>query len=129
MTTAGTMIGTIQYMSPEQIQGKEADATSDLSALGAVLYEIITGARPFGGKSQLSVASAILEKESEPISAVQPFTPPALERIVTACLTKNPEDRFQTAHDLALQLKWIAQNRTPAVSSTGEKEKNREKLA
>ena len=70
LTTAGTMIGTIQYMSPEQIEGKEADARSDLFALGAVLYEMVTGARPFEGKSQISVASAILEKEPEPISAV-----------------------------------------------------------
>ena len=129
LTTAGTMIGTIQYMSPEQIQGKEADARSDLFALGAVLYEMITGARPFGGKSQISVASAILEKEPEPISAVQPLTPPALEHIVTACLAKNPEDRLQTAHDIALQLKWIAQNRTSPVSSLEKKKKNRERLA
>jgi serine/threonine protein kinase len=129
LTTAGTMIGTIQYMSPEQIQGKEADARSDLFALGAVLYEMITGARPFGGKSQISVAIAILEKEPEPISAVQSLTPPALEHIVTACLAKNSEDRLQTAHDIALQLKWIAQNRAPAVSSLQEKKKNRERLA
>ncbi|GAC1434497.1 MAG: hypothetical protein NVS1B11_34490 [Terriglobales bacterium] len=73
------MTGTIQYMSPEQIEGKEADARSDLFALGAILYEMVTGARPSEGKSQLSVASAILEKEPEPISRVQPLTPPVFE--------------------------------------------------
>jgi eukaryotic-like serine/threonine-protein kinase len=117
LTTAGAMIGTIQYMSPEQIQGKEADARSDLFALGAVLYEMITGARPFGGKSQISVANAILENEPEPISVLQPLTPPALEHIVTTCLAKNADDRFQTAHDIALQLKWIVQNKTATVPS------------
>src|ERR1700676_2957347 len=110
LTTAGTMIGTIQYMSPEQIEGKEADARSDLFALGAVLYEMVTGARPFEGKSQISVASAILEKEPQPISTAQPLTPPAFEHIVTACLAKNPDDRIQSAQDIALQLKWIAQS-------------------
>jgi serine/threonine protein kinase len=129
LTTAGTMIGTIQYMSPEQIEGKEADARSDLFALGAVLYEMVTGARPFEGKSQISVASAILEKEPAPISAVQPLTPPAFEHIVTACLAKNPEDRFQTAHDVALQLKWIAQRGTPALGSTEKRGNHRELLA
>ena len=129
LTTAGTMIGTIQYMSPEQIEGKEADAKSDLFALGAVLYEMVTGARPFEGKSQISVASAILEKEPEPISAVQPLTPPAFEHIVTACLAKNPEDRFETAHDVALQLKWIAQSGTTAVPSTEKNGNRRELLA
>jgi Tol biopolymer transport system component len=129
LTTAGTMIGTIQYMSPEQIEGKEADARSDLFALGAVLYEMVTGARPFEGKSQISVASAILEKEPAPISAVQPLTPPAFEHIVTACLAKNPEDRFQTAHDVALQLKWIAQRGTLALGSTEKRGNHRELLA
>src|ERR1700723_2765629 len=109
LTTAGAIIGTIQYMSPEQIEGKEADGRSDLFALGAVLYEMVTGGRPFAGKSQISVASAILEKDPEPISAVQPLTPPALEHIIDTCLAKDPEDRFQTAHDVRLQLKWIAQ--------------------
>jgi eukaryotic-like serine/threonine-protein kinase len=127
LTTAGTMIGTIQYMSPEQIEGKEADARSDLFALGAVLYEMVTGARPFEGKSQIGVASAILEKEPEPISAVQPLTPPAFEHIVSACLAKNPEDRFETAHDVALQLKWIGQSGTTALRST-EKNRNRREL-
>jgi serine/threonine protein kinase len=128
LTTAGTMIGTIQYMSPEQIEGKEADARSDLFALGAVLYEMVTGARPFEGKSQISVASAILEKEPEPISAVQALTPPAFEHIVTTCLAKNPDDRFQTAHDVALQLKWTAQSGTTAVKPLEKKVNNRELL-
>ena len=110
LTTAGAIIGTIQYMSPEQIEGKEADARSDIFALGAVLYEMVTGVRPFEGKSQISVASAILEKDPESISTVQPLTPPALEYIIASCLAKNPDDRFQTAHDVALQLRWIAQS-------------------
>jgi serine/threonine protein kinase len=129
LTTAGTMIGTIQYMSPEQIEGKEADARSDLFALGGVLYEMVTGARPFEGKSQISVASAILEKEPEPISALQPLTPPAFEHIVTACLAKNPDDRIQSAQDIALQLKWIAQSGTPVVNPTKKERNNRELLA
>jgi serine/threonine protein kinase len=129
LTTAGTMIGTIQYMSPEQIEGKEADARSDLFALGAVLYEMVTGARPFEGKSQISVASAILEKEPESISAIQPLTPPALEQIVTACLAKSPDDRFQTAQDIVLQLKWIAQSGTPVLKPAEKKRNSRELLA
>jgi len=128
LTMAGTMVGTIQYMSPEQIEGKEADARSDLFALGAVFYEMVTGARPFEGKSQISVASAILEKDPEPISAVQPLTPPAFEHIVTACLAKNPDDRFQTAHDVVLQLKWIAQSGTQVLRPTEKRERKRELL-
>ena len=115
LTTAGAVIGTIQYMSPEQIEGREADARSDIFALGAVLYEMTTGNRPFDGKSQISVASAILEKEPEPISAVQPLTPPSFERIVSACLAKNPDDRIQTARDVGMQLQWIAEAGTPAT--------------
>jgi eukaryotic-like serine/threonine-protein kinase len=114
LTTAGAIIGTIQYMAPEQIEGKEADARSDLFAFGAILYEMATGGRPFGGKSQISVASAILEKDPEPISTVQPQTPPAFEYLVNTCLAKNPDDRFQTAHDVKLQLKWIAQDKGSA---------------
>ena len=129
LTAVGTMIGTIQYMSPEQIEGKEADARSDLFALGSVLYEMVTGARPFEGKSQISVASAILEKEPEPISAVQPLTPRAFEHIVSDCLAKDPEDRLQTAHDVVLQLKWIAQGGTAVLKPTEETKNNRETLA
>ena len=119
LTTAGALIGTIQYMSPEQIEGKEADARSDLFALGAVLYEMVTGTRPFAGKSQISVASAILEKDPERVSSIQPLTPPALEHVINACLAKNPDERFQTAQDVALQLKWIAHS---PMQPTTEKE-------
>src|ERR1700722_2225395 len=129
LTTAGTMLGTIQYMSPEQIEGKEADARSDLFALGAVLYEMTTGARPFNGKSQISVASAILEKEPESICAVQPLTPPAFEQIVNGCLAKNPDDRYQTAHDIVLQLSWIAKSGPTAVRVAEKERSNRELLA
>jgi eukaryotic-like serine/threonine-protein kinase len=125
LTTAGSIVGTIQYMSPEQIEGKEADGRSDLFALGAVLYEMVTGARPFAGKSQISVASAILEKDPEPISALQPLTPAALEYTIHACLAKNPEDRFQTAHDVKLQLIWIAQNATQDRRPNGNEETKR----
>jgi eukaryotic-like serine/threonine-protein kinase len=129
LTAAGAMMGTIQYMSPEQIEGKEADARSDLFALGAVLYEMVTGARPFEGKSQISVASAILEKDPESISAAQPLTPPAFEHIITTCLAKNPEDRFQSARDVVLQLNWIAQRGTPAPSLSEKGRNIREQLA
>lgn len=109
LTTAGTIIGIIQYMCPEQIEGKEADARSDIFALGAVLYEMTSGKRAFEGKSQISIASAILEKDPEPISAVQPSTPPAFDYVIRTCLAKDPEERFQTAQDVKLQLKWISQ--------------------
>jgi eukaryotic-like serine/threonine-protein kinase len=122
LTTAGALIGTIQYMSPEQIEGKEADQRSDLFALGAVLYEMVTGGRPFEGKSQISVASAILEKDPESITALQPSTPPPLDRLISACLAKNPDDRIQNAHDLGLQLKWIAEGGTQSAGPAPKKE-------
>ncbi|MGC2330364.1 MAG: protein kinase [Candidatus Acidiferrales bacterium] len=109
LTTAGAVLGTIQYMSPEQLEGKPADARSDLFALGAVLYEMATGKRPFDGKSQISVASAILEKDPEPLSLTQLLTPRAFERIVSTCLAKNPDDRFQSARDVGLELGWIGE--------------------
>jgi serine/threonine-protein kinase len=95
-------------MSPEQIEGKEVDGRSDLFSLGAVLYEMLTGKRAFEGKSQLSVASAILEKDPEPVTSLQPLTPPALDHAIHRCLAKDPEERWQTARDLELELKWIA---------------------
>jgi len=125
VTVAGTLIGTVQYMSPEQIQGKEADARSDIFAFGAMLYEMLSGKRAFQGKSQLSLASAILEKDPDPIATIQPLTPPALEQVVRICLAKDPDDRFQSAHDLKLQLQWISaggsQVGAPAVVSSRRK--------
>lgn len=114
LTTAGSIVGTIQYMSPEQIEGKEADARSDIFAFGAVLYEMAAGKRPFQGKSQISLASSILESEPEPISALKPQTPSGFEHVVTTCLQKNPEERYQTAHDVRLELQWIATEKPSA---------------
>ena len=112
LTTAGTIIGTIQYMAPEQIEGKEADVRSDIFAFGAVLYEMATGKRPFEGKSQISLASAILEHDPAPISSAKPLTPLAFEHIVHTCLQKNPNERFQTAHDIKLELQWVASDKS-----------------
>lgn len=109
LTTQGMIVGTFQYMSPEQTEGKEADARSDIFALGAVLYEMATGKRAFTGKTQASIVAAILASDPPPISTVQPMSPPALEQVVKTSLAKDQDDRFQTVHDLKLQLKWIAQ--------------------
>ena len=108
LTRQGTLVGTVQYMSPEQIQGNEADARSDIFAFGAVLYEMATGKRPFEGKSQIKVASAILEDEPQPVSAVLKTSPDALDRLVRTCLAKSPEERFQSALDVKLELKWLS---------------------
>jgi serine/threonine protein kinase len=103
-------------MSPEQIEGKEADARSDIFAFGAVLYEMATGKRTFQGKSQISVASAILEKDPEPISATKPLTPAALDYLVATCLAKDREERLQSAHDVRLQLKGISLSSSSAAA-------------
>jgi eukaryotic-like serine/threonine-protein kinase len=105
MTKLGTIIGTVPYMSPEQLDGKEADARSDIFSLGAVLYEMVTGNRAFQGQSEFSVASAILP----PISTLQPLTPPALERTIRVCLAKDPDERWQSASDLWNELRWISE--------------------
>jgi eukaryotic-like serine/threonine-protein kinase len=110
LTQQGTIVGTFQYMAPETLQGKDADARSDIFSFGCVLYEMITGRRAFEGKSQLSVMTAILEKDPEPLAALQPTSPPALDYAVQTCLEKNPDNRFQTAHDVKLQLAWIAKS-------------------
>jgi len=107
LTSEGSIVGTFQYMSPEQMEGKEADARSDLWALGCVLYETATGRKAFAGKSQASLIGAIMNTEPPPIAETAPLAPPALERLVRALLTKDPEERIQTAHDVRLQLEWI----------------------
>src|SRR5215470_8956959 len=104
LTAEGTIVGTFQYMSPEQVEGREADARSDIFSLGAVLYEMVTGRRAFEGKTTASTIAAILAAEPKPISAVQPTSPPGLEHLVNTCLAKDPEERLQTAHDVKVQL-------------------------
>src|ERR1700694_2557016 len=111
VTEQGTIVGTIQYMSPEQIEGKELDGRSDIFPLGAVLYEMVTGKKAFEGKSQLSVASAILEKDPAPISTIKPMSPPVLDHAIRRCLTKDREERWQTARDLARELTWIGEEK------------------
>ena len=108
LTQQGTIVGTFQFMAPEVLQGQEADARSDIFSFGCVLHEMITGKRAFEGKSQISVASAILEKEPEPISKIQPMAPAALDHVVHDCLAKDPEARWQNAADVARELRWVA---------------------
>ncbi len=107
LTQKGAVLGTFQYMAPEVLQGREADARSDIFALGCVLYEMITGHHAFPGKSQLSVLTAILEKEPDPIATFQPLAPPVLDGIVRTCLSKSPDDRWQSAADIARSLQLI----------------------
>jgi eukaryotic-like serine/threonine-protein kinase len=129
LTTAGSVIGTIQYMSPEQIEGKEADARSDIFAFGAVLYEMVAGKRPFQGKSQISLASSILESEPEPVSDIKPNTPLAFDHVVTTCLQKNPEERYQSAHDVKLELQWIAADKSsPAIPAAPPRSTARDRV-
>ena len=106
LTVEGTMIGTIEYMSPEQLNGETIDARSDIFSLGVVLYEMITGIRPFRGSNRASVMGAILFSQPEPMSVIDSGLPPILERVANACLEKDRENRIQTAHDLRLQLQW-----------------------
>ena len=120
LTAQGTLVGTFQYMSPEQTEGKEADARSDIFALGAVLYEMATGKRAFTGKSQANIVAAILASEPPPISLASPMSPPALAQVIKSCLAKDPEDRFQTVHDLKLQLKWIAEASSSQLAASAQ---------
>ena len=111
VTQEGMVVGTFQYMSPEQVEGKGVDSRSDIFSLGAVLYEMLMGKRAFEGKSQLSVASAILEKEPAPITSAKPLTPLSLDHAIRKCLAKSPDERWQSASDLASELKWAGESR------------------
>jgi serine/threonine-protein kinase len=115
-TAAGTILGTLQYMAPEQIQGKEADARSDIFGLGAVVYEMVTGIRAFDGDSAADVVAAVLEREPPPLSTRQPVTPRSLDRVVKTCLAKDPERRWQSAGDLERELTWIVEDVQIALS-------------
>jgi Tol biopolymer transport system component len=115
LTSDGMLVGTFQYMAPEQLEGKEADARTDIFALGEVLYEMATGKAAFSGKSRASLIAAILTSEPPPITQLQPLTAPALERSVKKCLAKDPDERWQSASDLASELTWIAEGGSQAA--------------
>src|SRR5712664_2015671 len=109
LTAQGSIVGTLQYMAPEQLEGKEVDARTDIFAFGAVVYEMATGKKAFEGKSQASLIAKILEREPPAMSSLQPMTPPALDRVVKKCLAKEPDKRWQAASDVCDELKWIAE--------------------
>src|SRR5882672_3512350 len=109
LTAKGSIVGTLQYMAPEQLEGKDVDARTDIFAFGAVVYEMATRKRAFEGKSQASVISAIMSSDPAPMSSLQPMTPRALDRVVKKCLAKEPEKRWQAASDVCDELKWIAE--------------------
>jgi pimeloyl-ACP methyl ester carboxylesterase len=108
LTAAGAFVGTSQYMAPEQLEGREADERSDLWALGCVLYEMATGRRAYDGSTPASLISSIMKDEPRPMTELAPLAPPALDRVIRSCLAKDPELRWQSAHDLALALRWPA---------------------
>jgi eukaryotic-like serine/threonine-protein kinase len=114
LTQEGTILGTFQYMAPEQLEGREADARTDIFAFGCVLYEMATGRKAFSGASQASLISSIMKEEPAPISTVSPMAPAALDRVVKRCLAKDPEERWQNAADLKSELKWIAEGGSQA---------------
>jgi Tol biopolymer transport system component len=107
ITAQGTLVGTYPYMAPEQLEGRDADTRTDIFALGAVLYEMATGRRAFEGKTTASLIAAILERDPAPISSIQPLAPAAFDDIIRGCLAKDPDDRWQTAHDVTLQLESL----------------------
>ncbi len=117
LTEKGTVLGTVQYMAPEQLEGKEADHRSDIFAFGTILYEMVTGTRAFEGKSQLSLMTAILERDPPPISATQEMAPPALDHVVKTCLAKDPDSRWQAAGDIARQLSWVGEGGSQAAGA------------
>ncbi|MEE9235038.1 MAG: protein kinase [Candidatus Acidoferrales bacterium] len=130
ITTEGTILGTLHYMAPEQLEGREVDTRSDIFALGAVLYEMGTGRKAFSGQSQASVIAAILSSEPPPMATLQPMTPPALDRAVKRCLGKDPEERWQSARDLMLELKWVQAGPAAEVPAPGIAcRRRRERLA
>ena len=117
LTGEGAILGTLQYMAPEQLEGKEADARTDIFAFGALVYEMVTGMRAFDGDSQAALIGAILKDDPRPVSAIQPVSPVMLDRVVSKCLAKDPEGRWQTAHDLHDDLRWITEHGAQAVGS------------
>ena len=114
LTGVGVIVGTLAYMSPEQLEAKPVDARTDLFALGAILYEMTTGKRAFSGANQASLIAAILTDEIRPLSSLRPDAPPALERVIRRCLAKDPEERWQSARDVVLELRSISEGGPPS---------------
>src|ERR1700746_3095465 len=114
LTSEGMIVGTFQYMAPEQLEGKEADARTDIFAFGELIHEMVTGKPAFSGKSRASLIAAILTVDPPPITQLQPITPVALEHVVKKCLAKDPDERWQSASDLAGELNWILQSGSQA---------------
>src|SRR5262245_51522302 len=130
LTARGTILGTLHYMPPEQVEGKDADARSDIFAFGAIVYEMTTGKRAFEGTSAASVMAAILEREPPAMSSLRPLTPPLLDHVVKRCLAKDPDERWQSASDVMRDLKWIADGVvTHEVAPTLPRAHRRERVA
>ena len=131
LTAKGSIVGTFQYMAPEQLEGAEADARCDLWALGCVLYEMATGKRPFGGATQASLISSIMKDKPQPISELMQLSPPGLDRLVRGCLEKDPEERIQTAREVRMHLRWIAEGGSQAgvPAPVSARRRSRERMA
>ena len=119
LTGEGKILGTLQYMAPEQVEGQEADARTDIFAFGATVYEMVTGQKAFEGKSQASLIGAILKDEPRPMASLQPMLPLTLDRVVKKCLAKEPDGRWHSAHDLHDELTWIAEGDSPVGAPPG----------
>ena len=118
MTAQGTILGTFQYMAPEQLEGQDADARTDIFAFGATLYEMLTGTKAFEGKTHASLIGAIMHSEPTPLTTLQALTPPTLDRIVRKCLAKRADTRWQSAADLEDELRWVAETGGTPVAGT-----------
>ncbi|HEX7707944.1 MAG TPA: protein kinase [Thermoanaerobaculia bacterium] len=131
LTQEGTILGTFQYMAPEQLEGLEADARTDIFALGALLYEMTSGQRAFKGESRTSLIAAIVSSQPAPVTTVAPMSPPALDHVIRRCLEKDPDDRWQSAHDVASELQWISEAGSQAgvAGPITHRRKSRERLA
>jgi serine/threonine protein kinase len=124
LTEEGTLVGTFQYMAPEQLEGREADGRTDIFAPGELMYEMATAKPAFSGNSRASLIASILSADPPPMTELQPMTPPALERVVKKCLAKDPEERWQSASDLASELSWLVE----AGSRAGEGRRGRKQV-
>ena len=128
VTTNPSVLGTLDYMAPEQLEGKEPDARTDIFTLGVCLYEMATGRRPFTGASRVSVIAAIMEHEPIPVTQYTPAIPQPLEWVIRTCLAKDPESRIQTAHDVMLQLQQVAEGELVSFRSASPRSRPRTRI-